>query len=145
MLDHQPELVIIGGISQRDDVPSIQEVIRQIREKSQTDILLMTGSFGSVDPLDEAQWQRISDSEHYSDYRKALAALAEKTGSAFLDMELAWAENIRRSGKPLEWYKRDPIHANEKGEQILGRILATYLCPQQRDFILTQNPGPDAR
>ena len=145
VLDHQPELVIIGGISQKDDVPSIKEAIRQIREKSQTDILLMTGSFGRIDPLIEAQWQRISDPERYSDYRKGLENLAEETGSAFLDMERAWAENIRRSGKPLEWYKRDPIHANEQGEQILGRILATYLCPQRRDSILTQNPGPDAR
>ena len=31
VLDHQPDLVIIGGISQSDDIDSIREVIRQIR------------------------------------------------------------------------------------------------------------------
>jgi hypothetical protein len=137
VLDHEPELVIIGGISQKNDVSSIREVIRQIRDKSQADILLMTECFGRVDPLDETQWRRISDPSRYSDYRKALEKLAEETDSAFLDMELAWATNIRQSGKPLDWFKRDPVHANEKGEQILGRILATFLSPQRRDFILT--------
>ena len=50
VLEHKPDLVIIGGISHRDDVESIGEVIRQIRETAQPDILLMTGAFGSVDP-----------------------------------------------------------------------------------------------
>jgi alpha-L-fucosidase len=139
VLDHTPELVVIGGISQRDDVDSIRSVIRQIREKSQTDILLITGAFGSVDPYDPAQWQRIYDANHYSDYRQALENLALETGSAFLDMELAWAQNIRRSGRPLDSFKRDLIHANEQGEQTLGRILATYLSPEPRDFILRRN------
>jgi len=49
-------------------------------------------------------------------------------------LETAWAGYIRKSGKDLDWFKRDPIHANERGEQILGRILESY-------FSL---PDPDA-
>jgi hypothetical protein len=41
-------------------------------------------------------------------------------------MEAAWAGYIRKSGKDLDSFKRDPIHANERGEQILGRILESY-------------------
>lgn len=50
VLDHMPDLVIIGGISHRGDVIPIREVIQQIRGASQADILLMTGAFGQVDP-----------------------------------------------------------------------------------------------
>ena len=131
VLDHKPELIIIGGISHRNDVASIRDVIGQIRADSDADILLMTGAFGRVDPRDDKQWKGISDPNHFSDYRKGLENLAREIGSAFLDMEFAWADYIRKSGKDLDWFKRDPIHANERGEQILGHILARYLTPDE--------------
>jgi len=127
VLDRNPDLVIIGGISQRGDTDSIREVIRQIRVASNPDILLMTGAFGRTDPRDDAQWQAIVDPDHHSDYRKNLEKLARETGAAFLDMEAAWGAYIRGSQEDLDGFKRDPIHANARGEQILGRILANYL------------------
>lgn len=132
VLDHDPDLVIIGGISHRGDVDSIRQVIRQIREDSKADILLMTGSFGAVDPLNAEHWRRISDPNHYSPYRKELEQLAATQRTAFLDIEQAWGRYIRGCGKELDWFKRDAIHANERGEQILGRILAAYLSPAKR-------------
>lgn len=126
VLEHKPALVMIGGISHRGDIDSIREVIRQIKAASDADILLMTGAFGSVDPGEDKQWQRISDPNHFSEYRKGLELLARETSAAFLDMEAAWAGYIRCSGKDLDFFKRDPIHANERGEQILGHILESY-------------------
>jgi len=41
-------------------------------------------------------------------------------------MEAAWACYIRNSDKELDWFKRDPIHINQRGEQILGHILESY-------------------
>jgi len=133
VLDHEPDIVMIGGISHRGDIDSIREVIRQIRAASDADILLMTGAFGNVDPRDDEQWQKISDREHYGEYRKGLEELARDTGAAFLDMEAAWAGYIRESGKDLDWFKRDPVHANERGEQILGRILECYFSLPDSD------------
>ena len=101
----------------------------------------MTGAFGRVDPRDEAQWEKISDPNHYSDYRKDLEKLARQTKSAFLDMEAAWGKYIRACGKDLEWFKRDPIHANERGEQILGHILASYLSPKTEKKAKPESPG----
>lgn len=141
VLDHDPNLVMIGGISQRGNISSIRDVIRKIRKASETDILLMTGAFGRVDPRDDAQWQSISDPNHYSDYRQNLEKLAHETKSAFLDMEAAWGAYIRECGKNLEWFKRDPIHANERGEQILGHILASYFSPESPNEKSTANPG----
>ncbi|MEN6337421.1 MAG: SGNH/GDSL hydrolase family protein, partial [Phycisphaerales bacterium] len=85
VLDHQPDLVIIGGISQGDDIDSIREVIRQIRESAQPDVLLMTGAFGAIDP-------RVADfldenGVHGTPYNRNLAKLAGEVGAAFLDME----------------------------------------------------------
>jgi len=133
VLDHKPELVIIGGISQRGDINSIREVIRQIRSSCEADILLMTGAFGQVDPCDESQWEKINDPNHFSDYCKGIEKLATEVGAAFLDMEAAWAEYIRQCGKDLGWFKRDSIHANERGEQIIGHILAKYISPSAAD------------
>jgi alpha-L-fucosidase len=127
VLDHHPDLVLIGGISHRNDVESIREVIRQIREDSKPDILLMTGAFGSTDPRQDDQWQKISDPSRYGDYRKGLEELASEVDAAFLDMELSWATYIRDSGRDPASFKRDAIHANAQGEQILGHILANYL------------------
>jgi len=126
VLDHKPSLVMIGGISHRSDIDSIRNVISQIKTASNADILLMTGAFGNVDPREDKQWQKISDPNHFSEYRKGLELLALDTSAAFLDMEAAWAGYIRESGKELDWFKRDPVHANERGEQILGRILESY-------------------
>lgn len=131
VLDHEPDLVIIGGISHRGDVEAIRDVIGQIREGAQPDILLMTGSFGSADPLNDEHWRRISDPNHYTTYRKGLEKLSREVKTGFLDMEAAWGRYIRGSGKELGWFKRDPTHANERGEQILGRILAAYLSPRR--------------
>ncbi len=124
----RPDLFIIGGISQRDDVDSIRDTIRQVRAARPCDVLLMTGAFGPVDPRDPKQWTPTIDTNGH-DYRARLQRLARSEHGAFLDMTGAWGQYIRTSGKPLDWFKRDPIHANERGEQILGRILVRYLSP----------------
>jgi alpha-L-fucosidase len=125
VLDQKPDLVIIGGISHRDDIDSVRDVVRQIRESAGPDILLMTGAFGSVDPLDGSFVD--ADGVHSTAYNQSLRALATEVGAAFLDMETAWGQYVRDSGRKLDSFKRDEVHANAQGEQILGHILANYL------------------
>ncbi len=102
VLDHKPDLVIIGGISHRGDVDSVRGVIGQIRAGSDADILLMTGAFGRLDPRDENQWKTISEPDHYSVYRKGLENLTNEIDVALLDMEAAWGQYIRQSSRDLE-------------------------------------------
>jgi len=102
VLDHEPNLVVIGGISQRGDIDSIRVVIRQIRADSKSDILLMTGAFGRTNPRDDSHWKKISNPSYYSDYRKGLENLAQEVGAAFLDMEAVWGDYIRQCGKALQ-------------------------------------------
>jgi hypothetical protein len=127
VLPHKPELLIIGGISQRDDIDAIREVIRQVRAAGLCDVLLMTGSFGGIDPRDDTKWQfDITDPRSY---RGRLRGLADEQKCAFLDMFAHWGRYVRESGRDIKWFMRDPVHANVRGEQILGQILACFLSP----------------
>ncbi len=126
VLDQRPDLVIIGGISHREDVEAIGQVIGKIRKQSTAEILLLSGTFGRVDPTDEGQWQAILHPGQES-YRSKLEKLAQDLNVEYFDMRIPWAEYIRQSGRPLASFKRDVVHANEQGEQIIGRILYRYL------------------
>lgn len=126
--DQNPDLVIIGGISHRNDIDAIQNVIKQIRKQSDAEILLMTGTFGRIDPKNDQQWQYAID-QTKTPYRYQLQQLAQQQNCGFLDIRADWGKSILSSGKDVKWFQRDPVHANAKGEQILGRILARYLAP----------------
>ena len=126
---HRPDLLIIGGISQNDDVASIREVIRQARALHPCDVLLMSGAFGAVDPRQDGQWSFDPGPAAAGCYRAQLRLLADELGAGFIDMTAHWGRYIRASGRDLDWFNRDGIHANARGEQILGRILAAHLAP----------------
>lgn len=131
VLEQEPDLVIIGGISQHDDIKAIGAVIDQIRKGGDAEILLLSGAFGRVDPTNDQQWQEVQNPASDS-YRQQLQRLATEKKSEYLDMRAAWADYIRQSDKPLDWFKRDVVHANERGEQVIGRILFRYLTPESR-------------
>jgi len=125
VLDHKPDLVIIGGISQKDDIDSIREVIGQIRAGSECDILLLTGPFGRVDPRDDEQFTFKTDPEG-ADYRARLMRLSKEVKTGFMDLCGYWGVYIRESAHDLDWFKRDVVHANERGEQVIGLLLAMH-------------------
>ena len=132
VLDHKPDLLMIGGISNRGDVESIRDVIRQVRAAANPpEILVMTGCFGRTDPRDDKQWKHEIDPKG-DDYRARLMRMAAEEKVEFLDMTGPWGQYIRASGKDLDWFKRDPVHANSRGEAVLGRILLAYFSPKGR-------------
>ncbi len=125
VLPRKPHLVLIGGISQ-EGVEPIRAVIRQLREGlPEVEILLMSGAFGGLDARDP----KALAQGKYSGigvYGKALEAVAEEERCAYLDMTAPWAEYIRSSQKHPHLFQRDRIHANEYGEQILGKIMMAF-------------------
>jgi hypothetical protein len=127
VLDLRPDLLILGGISHRDDIDSVAEVIRAVRSKSACDVLLMTPAFGTTDPRDDRQWREIVDPGG-TDFRAKLVRLADEQKVGLIDMTAAWGRYVRASGKEIGWFKRDVVHANERGEQVVGRILAAHLA-----------------
>ncbi len=130
VLDHQPDLLMIGGISQRDDTESIRAVIQQVRAaRPGLEILLMTGAVGSSDPRTDPAWTEEVPEEGES-YRTRLRRLAREENCEYLDMTGPWGRYIRDSRHALGSFKRDVVHANDRGKQVLGRILDAYFTPQ---------------
>jgi len=130
VLKHKPDLLIIGGISQRDDVDSIRAVIRQVRAKQQPEILLLTPVFGFTFASHIAKWTYAID-PNGTDYRATLMRMAAEEKCEFMDMTGVWWQYILDSGKCYGWFRSDAVHANERGCQIIGRLLEKYFTPKQ--------------
>jgi lysophospholipase L1-like esterase len=121
----QPDLVMIGGISQKN-TDCIREAIYQLREAlPEVEILLFTGTFGRVDPRSEKAVRQAPHSGA-GEYGEALKTLADEENCAYLDMTTPWAEYIRTSGVHPHRFYRDRVHANAQGEQILSKILLDF-------------------
>jgi lysophospholipase L1-like esterase len=131
ILPRKPDLVFIGGISQRD-IESIRAVIRQLREGlPDVEILLATGAFGTTDPRDP---QALAQAPHSGTgaYGQALQKLAAEERCAYLDMTTLWAQYIRSAQVHPHRFYRDAVHANEFGEQILSKILMLFWAPAEQ-------------
>jgi predicted amidohydrolase/lysophospholipase L1-like esterase len=122
VIPRKPDLVFIGGISQRD-IESIRTVVRELRAAlPDVEILLATGSFGTADPRVPEELAKAAHSGTGA-YGAALKKLAAEEGCAYLDMTTPWAEYIRSAKVHPHVFYRDVVHANEYGEQILTKIM----------------------
>lgn len=128
VLKHKPDLLMIGGISQRNDVDSIRDVIRQVRLKQQPEILLITPAFG-FEFSDFIKGWTYAVQPDGTNYRSQLLRLASQEKCEFLDMTGPWWQYVQDSGKDYGWFRGDAVHANERGSQILARILEKYFAP----------------
>ncbi|MBT4822011.1 MAG: SGNH/GDSL hydrolase family protein [Lentisphaerae bacterium] len=130
VLRHKPDLLMIGGISQRKDIESIQSVIHQVRAaKPDVEFFLMTGAFGFYDPRTHKDWTYDVD-PNGDGYRGKVLRLAATENAEFLDMRGPWGKYIRNSKRAHGSFKRDPVHAHDRGKPILGRILERYFTPK---------------
>lgn len=125
VIPRKPDLVFIGGISQRD-MESISEVIHRLRsDLPDVEILLASGTFGTADPRSP---EELSNAPHSGTgvYGQSLKRLAAEERCAYLDMTTPWAEYIRSANVHPHLFYRDRVHANEYGEQILSKILMAF-------------------
>jgi len=124
VLAYDPDLLIIGGISHKNDTSSIRSVIDQVRAKSDTEILLMSGPVGRQgDPRTNADFT-IPPSD--GDFRLLLSDLARRLDVGYIDMRSDWGGYIQASGESYDYFLRDPVHANARGRQVLARLMAHY-------------------
>lgn len=137
VLDHKPDLLIIGGISNGDDPEAIREVIRQVRAKSDPDILVMSGAVSTWEDL-EAYFEARKLSPEERDealrraraYRPGLAAMAAEEKVECFDLRAHWDAYVERIRKHPEWLRRDRPHANCRGHMLLARLVAAYFAPE---------------
>ena len=130
IVPRKPDLVFIGGISQQD-AASIKEVIAQLRAGlPDVEILLATGTFGTADPRSEEELAKAKHSGTGA-WGRELQKLAADERCAYLDMTTPWAQYLRSTKLHPHTFYRDAVHANEHGEQILGKILMAFFTAGQ--------------
>ena len=57
--------------------------------------------------------------------------LAEEQEVEFLDINTVWHDYVAVSKTPFEWFHRDILHANDRGKQVLARILEKFFAPKK--------------
>ncbi len=128
VLRHSPDLLIVGGISNRNDIDAIRAVVRQTQAGCPAEILLMSEAFGAVDHRYAPAWRRFETPPN--SFRDNLRRLARETGSAFLDMAgcigCYCADNEIEDWRIL---KRDRVHANRLGRVVAARYLDLFFAP----------------
>jgi hypothetical protein len=127
-LRYAPDLVVLGGISQID-IPAMRSEIEQIKAASSAEVLLTTPAFGYVDPRDPAQWTYSVDAAGDS-VRAQMKRLADELQVGFFDMAAEWGNYVVDSGRDVSSFKRDELHANTQGQQIMGRLLTAHMDPR---------------
>jgi hypothetical protein len=130
VLDYEPNLVIIGGISNRR-AEHVRDVVRQVRDGCDAEILVMTGAFGRKYPPGEAPRSYSEAKQACAQYEADLKAMVAEENAEFLDAHAAVEAYLDGQDRPYEWFLRDLVHPNELGRQVLGRILARYLSPDK--------------
>ena len=126
VLRHKPDLLVIGGISNRGDAEAVRSVIKQVRvRKPDTEVLLLTPVFGAMRDEHIRTFTREIDTTT-SNFRCNMQKVAAEEKCAFFDMTGPWWAYIQGSGKTYGWFKGDAVHANSRGCQIIGRLLEIW-------------------
>ena len=126
VLRHHPDLLIIGGIS-NGDTESVRSVVQQVRKKKPgMEILLIAPVFGSCDDDMIKKIPLETEKTTAGNFRYDMMKVALEEKCAFFDMAGPLWEYIRNSGKTVGWFMRDNVHANERGFQIIGRLLEAW-------------------
>lgn len=149
---YKPDLLMIGGISNLnkdiDNIPAgmkkIENVINQASELG-CEVVLLSPPHSvdwrnydsknesanlpvmkwNEDTLDQGKERRLI----WSPYE----ALAKKCNIAFWNMTAPTADYIANSGKPHDFFNRDYVHNNDRGKQIIGRVLQQYFLTANND------------
>ena len=134
VVDHNPDLLIIAGISHGHKHEPMRSVIRQVREQIDPEVMVMTGAVVQLEwyynmYVRSSRLPREKALEIARTFPARVAAMAREENAEFLDMRRAWDEYIENSGADSDLFRRDIIHANVRGRQVLARILERYFAP----------------
>jgi len=126
VLKHNPDLLVIGGISNRGDAEAVRSVVQQVRtQKPDTEVLLLTPVFGAMRDEHIRTFTREIDTTT-DNFRFHMQQVAKEEKCAFFDMTGPWWAYIQDSGKTYGWFMGDAVHANSRGCQIIGRLLEIW-------------------
>ncbi len=129
IVQYQPDLLMIGGISHGKDTAAMHSVIRQVRERMEPapEIVVMSGPVGrDGDPRTNPEFSVVPQE---GDFRLELAQMTADARVNYFDMKSAWGAYLEQTRQPYDYFLRDPVHANARGRQVLARLLEAYFQP----------------
>ncbi|MFW6060985.1 MAG: hypothetical protein ACODAQ_12460 [Phycisphaeraceae bacterium] len=62
-------------------------------------------------------------------FREVLAELAQEMGAGFFNLRAAWENYLNQIDTDAQSLRRDAVHANNLGRQVLARIMSRALYP----------------
>jgi len=132
VIDLEPDLVIIGGVSHGYDLEATRSVVRQIQAASDAEILMLTGAMAPEDMFRMSMRRQtglspLKAAARVRAFNRGLPELASEMGAGFFDMRRVWDAYIYDSGLFSNCYHRDAVHGNITGKLLLASILARYL------------------
>ncbi|MEM9295804.1 MAG: hypothetical protein AAGA57_08380 [Planctomycetota bacterium] len=150
VLDYNPDLVLLGGVSHGFDVSAYASVVDQLQAASNTDILIATEAggydFGQTEYL-QPDWDPALNpaGERFEDEQLALA-LAEGVG--FVDVRGTWGQALNDAqdlGLDEAFFMRDSVHMNHFGQELTATALVEFFLNGQPmpDFDTLLPPGTD--
>lgn len=141
VIDRDPDLVVIAGISHGCDAAAVRSVAEQTRAgmRKPVEFLVLTGaviepgmnlgwkSRGVDSPPAAARELAVAEERRFLE---AILRVRDDVPWATFDMRGAWEDYLAQSPHPREWYQRDFVHANARGKQVLGRLLLEFFRPE---------------
>jgi lysophospholipase L1-like esterase len=128
VLRHNPDLLVIGGISNGGNAEAVRSVIRQVRAKQPgVEVLLLTPVFGAVRDEHIRTFTPEVDTTT-KNFRYDMQKVAAEEHCAFFDMTGPWWSYIESTGKTYGWFQGDAVHANARGCQIIARLLDLWFA-----------------
>jgi len=134
VIQHDPDLLILGGVSHFAHVPSFRDVIEQVRSEIDPDIMVTPGVITPIEGLaDGLKRDPVLTKEQAMKRMKTfpdrLRKLAEDLNVEYANLRTAWEQYVKNNGKKRSFFMRDGVHGNTRGKQIAARILIRYLSP----------------
>lgn len=134
-----PDLVIIGGISNflgasKHSLKEVEDNMAETIERCKAigaEVIVCTPapSYEFRETPDAKPFDKTLTAEHsrfqYLEQGYELRA-AERTGAQVWDLTTGPCEAIARSGKPLNWFKRDAAHSDDRGKQLIAQMFGEY-------------------
>lgn len=136
---YQPDLVMIGGISNGvgpENLTAIGKVIDMCKALK-AEVILMSPPYSTDWRTKTEKGQKWDENLGISSGHKSLLYthqrdLAEQKNITFFDMTVPTNNYVANSGKPFNYFNRDRVHNNDRGKQIIGRVLASYFATAQK-------------
>jgi len=120
VLDYEPDLLTIDCYKQ--ELPAIRSIIRQVRKHQPVEVLVTvvcgTGPRSAED--------RAGDKQFMAEIAKA----ADEDGFGVVDIRSAWERYVATAPGGRKAFSRDDVHYNDRGKQIVGRMMAGFFAPE---------------